>query len=642
MTPDYASPEQVRGEAVSTATDVYSLGTVLYELLTGQRPYSLRNYNAAEVARAICEGEIRPPSTLGNRRLRGELDLIVMKAMQKDPGRRYASVVEFSEDIRRHLEGLPIAARPDTAVYRARKFERRNRIGVAAAAAVVMALAVGLAVSAYEARIAQRRFAQVRELANTFLFQFYDQVTPLAGSVEVRKSIVDTARKYLDGLSQEAGNDKALILELAQAYQRLGEVQGRRGTANLGQVEEARRNYQRAVDLYGRLRVNGGSPPELRRKMAETLWDWGRLEYNTYHKDVAESVTLRMLDLLKDAAPDDATRILRARGEESLGEIRGKEGHTAEAVTLLESARNGLVNLRSKGHSDKSLADEIDMSEQRLARAKAAVGDLDGALNALLELVPNTGPCDERAPPGKTCRTLSYLLEWTANVYADSGAPNLNEPSKAAQLLEQAAHIQERIAALDPHDRQARSDLAFHLGRLGDAVWQSDPKRALELYKRVLGMAKELASKEQYQNFEDAYLAAIIRPLIQLGRLAEARKALTEELQRSEAPKTYADRLHEIPFRLNGVSLLVAEGNRGEARQALDKLIGDVDDLRASRPGDLSAVYFLSECYRLLASMTSGQERREALLKSAAVWHSWPATSYTKREEQKDLAAVEK
>src|SRR6185503_4703384 len=127
--------------------------------------------------------------------------------------------------------------------YRARKFVRRNRLAVAAAAAVVAALAVGLAVSVHEARIAQRRFAEVRELANTFLFQFYDQVSPLAGSTAVRASIVDTARKYLDGLSREAGRDKDLIAELAEAYTRLGGVQART-TSNLGQVDDARRNYQ--------------------------------------------------------------------------------------------------------------------------------------------------------------------------------------------------------------------------------------------------------------------------------------------------------------------------------------------------------------------------------------------------------------
>ena len=107
MTPDYASPEQVRGEAVSTATDVYSLGAVLYQLLTGQRPHAFRNYDAVEIARVVCQTETRPPSALGNRRLRGDLDNIVLKAMHKEPGAPLRIGVELSEDIRRQLEGCP-------------------------------------------------------------------------------------------------------------------------------------------------------------------------------------------------------------------------------------------------------------------------------------------------------------------------------------------------------------------------------------------------------------------------------------------------------------------------------------------------------------------------------------------------------
>src|SRR6185503_19774842 len=154
------------------------------------------------------------------------LDNIVLAAMHKEPSRRYSSVTALAEDIRRYLEGQPVAARPDTAIYRATKFVRRHRIGVAAAAAVVASLGIGVGLALREARVAERRFVQVRELANTFLFQFYDQVTPLPGSTAVRASIVDTARKYLDGLSKEAGDDQDLVLELAQAYQRLSNVQG--------------------------------------------------------------------------------------------------------------------------------------------------------------------------------------------------------------------------------------------------------------------------------------------------------------------------------------------------------------------------------------------------------------------------------
>src|SRR5262249_42453997 len=198
------------------------------------------------------------------------------------------------------------------------KFVRRHRLGVAATAALAAALIIGIAVSLHEARVAERRFAQVRELANTFLFQFYDQVTPLPGSTAVRASIVDTARKYLDGLSKEAGNDKDLILELAQAYQRLGNVQSRTRPPNLGQGEEARRSYQSALDLYARLRVDAAAPADLRRRAASVLFDLGRLEYNAYREEEGAAFTRRMLDLIADSTPDAETRMLRAIGERGL------------------------------------------------------------------------------------------------------------------------------------------------------------------------------------------------------------------------------------------------------------------------------------------------------------------------------------
>src|SRR6185436_13056040 len=205
-----------------------------------------------------------------------------------DPARRYRSVIEFSEDVRRYLDGLPVAARPDTSAYRTAKFVRRHWIGVAATAAVVISLGIGVAVSMQQARVAQRRFAQVRELADTFLFQFYDQVTPLPGSTDVRASIVSTAHKYLDGLAKEAGNDRDLMLDLAQAYERLGNVQGRTRNANLGQLGEARHSYQQALDLYARLGVTAKSSPELRRGAARVLLASSGLELDAYKENAAE------------------------------------------------------------------------------------------------------------------------------------------------------------------------------------------------------------------------------------------------------------------------------------------------------------------------------------------------------------------
>jgi len=644
MTPDYVSPEQFLGHAVSTATDVYSLGAVLYELLTGQRAHAIQNYDALEIARVVCDTAIRPPSALGNRRLRGDLDTIVLKAMDKDPSRRYQSVLALSEDIHRHLEGLPIAARPVTSAYRAAKFVRRHRIGIAATTAVMVSLAVGMALAVREARIAQRRFAQVRELANTFLFQFYDQVTPLAGSTAVRSSIVETARKYLDGLSKEVGSDTGLLAELAEAYGRLGDVQGHFGLANLGQMEDARRSYQRGLDLYARIPVTERSPLDLRVKRARLLGLFGWFEYSLDHADAAEKLTRDSLALIADRDADGPTRRLRANFESNLGNIRLKQGHAAQAVALFESVIRTLGELRASGFADPGLPATQQVVEERLARAKVYNGDLDGALNDFMRLLQNSAPCDERATPNTVCRNLGYRFSWAGDVYAAVDRPNLNEPEKAAPLYEQAVAIEERLTAIDPHDDGARFDLYNRYGKLADALWSIEPARAYALYHRSFDLGKTLTSKVQVQILDDAFYLAASKPLIRLGRTAEARQILTEGLKRvkTNAQSAYDDRLAEIYLRTLWPSLLLAEGNAAGAKQALSDVIRDTEEIRAGHREDLTPIHYLSVEFRLFASMTSGQERRDALLKSAAAWHSWPATSFTTREEQKDLAAANK
>ncbi|HTS76974.1 MAG TPA: serine/threonine-protein kinase [Bryobacteraceae bacterium] len=527
MTPDYASPEQVKGQLAGIASDIYSLGAILFELLSGARPHRLESYSTAEVYRAICEDEPLAPSAAAadphiQRELRGDLDTLVLHAVAKDPAARYASAEAFSDEIERYLDGRPLTVRPASAFERAWKFVKRNRLAVGAGVALAASLIGGITASTIEARRAERRFAQVRELANTFLFQFYDQVTPLPGSTAVRASIVATARKYLDGLAKEAGNDKGLILELAQAYGRLGDVQSRTGTANVGEVEEARHNYQRALELYARIPVNRGSPPDLRLKLANVLWALGRLEYFANHEDAAEPLARQLLELIGDHHPDAKARRLHASGRRFLGEIRLIQGHPAEAAALMESARQEFIDLMSSGSGDPSLPGRIAFAESKLATAKASAGDLDGALNIYLELLRKSAPCNEQGPPGAACSTLADRLIGTADLYALPSQPNLNEPGKAAILYQRAVDIVERIVALDDHDRQSRFNLASYYGRLGSALWKDDPQRALALFERALTTAKALASKEQFETLKDMYLMAVGRPLIQLGRTAEA------------------------------------------------------------------------------------------------------------------------
>jgi tRNA A-37 threonylcarbamoyl transferase component Bud32 len=228
MTPDYASPEQVLGEAVTTISDVYSLGVLLHVLLTGRLPYRLTSRGTDAVAGAIRTQPPEPPGTAALR-LPEDLDRIVRMAIRKEPERRYASVRMFSDDIGRYLAGLPVIAHGDTLGYRASKFVGRHAAAVAAGSFALLCLLAAMAGIAWEARIAQvqraraeQRFNDVRKIANSFLFEFHDSIQNIPGTLKARQLIVTRALEYLDSLARDAGDDRALKAELAVAYIKVG------------------------------------------------------------------------------------------------------------------------------------------------------------------------------------------------------------------------------------------------------------------------------------------------------------------------------------------------------------------------------------------------------------------------------------
>ena len=237
LTPEYASPEQIKGEPITVATDVYSLGVVLYELLCGQRPYQTRSKRPDELARAICEEEPPRPSTVvrqttsatatatWRRQLEGDLDNIVAKALRKEPERRYPSVAAFSEDIRRHCKGLPVTARKDTLSYRTGKFVCRNKVGVAAGMLVVLALVTGLIVATWQAHVARQERDRARlsqkqsERLNNFLQTLLTSADPSKMGKDVKVvQVLDAASQTLD---RELADEPAL---LAQAHQTLSDT----------------------------------------------------------------------------------------------------------------------------------------------------------------------------------------------------------------------------------------------------------------------------------------------------------------------------------------------------------------------------------------------------------------------------------
>ena len=264
MTLDYCSPEQVRGDEITPVSDIYSLGVVLYRLLAKASPYRVAAADSPyDLARAICDVEPPPPSKAvaagsqaARRSLRGDLDAVVMMAMRKDPARRYASAEAFSEDLFRHLEGLPVHARRGAWSYRAGRFMLRHRAVVGAAMIANLALVGGIALASYQAwqahqqrERAERHFAGVRNLAHVFIFDIHDAIQNLAGSTAARKMVVDNALVYLEGLSAEASGDAALRLEVAAGYRKVGDILGKPRSSSLGDSPGAMASYDRAKAL---------------------------------------------------------------------------------------------------------------------------------------------------------------------------------------------------------------------------------------------------------------------------------------------------------------------------------------------------------------------------------------------------------
>ena len=504
MTLRYAAPEQVAAEAITTATDIYALGVVLHELVTGLSPYRAVRESRVLTEAMLIEGLPAIPPRLT---LTADLQAIVLKAMRRDPGQRYASVELLDEDIAACLERRPVKARAGTWRYLGGRFIVRHKLPLALAFAVVVALGAGLVVAIAERRDvlaekarAERHFASVRKLANTFIFEVPAKIEKLPGSLAAREMLIATSLEYLDALAREPGRDPGLMLELASAYRSIGNIQGEPREANRGNLGASIANFEKSSALLEELERLKPGDIGTGRERWRTSFALAMAYYQVtdprWRAEFRRAVGLA--DRLS-ATPGGSidVRLLSAftRGREA-HVIAISTGRTPELVaTLLDSIaqfeslasqappeavlrdrlvilyRNAGVVLAGPGQGEPRLAEAIAYFEKSLALARelhsAAPGD------AQLEGLE---------------RTSTVLL---ARHLAAAG-----DLSRSNALMAEAVALVEKRTARDPDDVTiAVSRLEILVGAADVANRLGDYSRAIRLCRNVLASAATLPAQ---------------------------------------------------------------------------------------------------------------------------------------------------
>ncbi len=532
FTPEYASPEQVRGEKLTTATDIYSLGVILYELLTGSRPYKTVNQSISEIIKAVCETDPARPSSVVSRpsraednktstnkgqttkdkeqttnpkskiqnpkSLRGDLDNIILKALRKEPERRYSSVEHFSEDIGRHQSGLPVSASADTWGYRTTKFINRNRIGVAAAALIFLSLLGGLTATLWQNRLArqereraERRSENLRKISNSMVSEIERAIRDLPGSMPARKLLLDRAVEQLDALAAESEGDNKLKLELAWTYQNLANLPDRK-------LDDRKSILEKAAELSEKVIRAEPENPAARDRLAMVYLDMifnSRLRGDV---DFTLEYNRRAVSLVDE--------ILR----ESPGEINYQD-------SFWTANYHYALTMQQLGHADETIetarkilpvaekmyqlnADGYDYMKPHLTRMAIGYGlNYKGDYAAAIkEFETALGECRNelaKKPEADILRrNESNILLQLAAALENSG-----DAQTAIKHTETALDIRTKLAEANPTNMDYKLAVADGELSYGQILWRQNQKattagrfrRALEIYEKIINFDAE-------------------------------------------------------------------------------------------------------------------------------------------------------